>query len=608
MQLSHMFCFSGFKIKAPKPKSGRYLNWKHYICSTSKHIDINRLELENFIQIKNLKIAAIFILKQNQFKFYSNESNFMKLLNCLAVFLLVLTACEKSNVRDVQRLRTSLMSDPGTLDPRIAYDVIAKELVQLLFSGLYHTNKEGNTTLALADSVSISKDQKTYLFKLKKTKWSDGSKLTAYDFELGWKELLTPQHPASMVDLMFYIKNAKDAKAGKIGIESVGIKALDEDTFQIELEEPVPYFFEVLSHFIFSPVHSSMRGKTLHVDALNAVDFVSCGPFKLKNYAFQKEIQLEKNPEYWNAHEVKLQEIHFDIIKDHQTAFLMFKKGELDWLGSPLSDLPTDEIDELKKQGVLHFNHIAGTKFLIFNTQKFPFNNKNIRKAFSLAIDRQDIIDNITQTHDEPALGFVPKLQKKKYWHPFFKDRDLEEAKKFFALGLKELGLNASEFPKITLSYFSSDLWRKVMQAIQEQWRTALGVQCRLESSEWKVHWESLKSGQYQVGRDGWSCQFNDPMNLLELFKYDEKHNNFSRWLLPNYVALLDASNRVNSTDQRMKLLEEAEQILIEEMPIIPLMHQNGASLQNPLLKDVKVTPLNFVDFRWAYFHHDHSS
>jgi oligopeptide transport system substrate-binding protein len=531
----------------------------------------------------------------------------MKRLLKFASFLFLIPflffgSCQKAEKKTAKNiLRTVLMTDPPSLDPRMGPDAISAGITYNLFIGLTYTGKNGDTELGLAHSFQVSEDQKTYTFFLKHSKWSDGSPLTAFDFEQTWKELLQPNFPAASVNLFYLIKNAQKAKRGEVPVDEVGIRAVNDRTLVVELENPTSYFPEALTHRAFYPMHASMRGKILEIGDIQPSSYVCCGAFKLKDYKFQNELLLEKNPYYFEAKEVALDGIHFSIVRDQHTAFLMFEKGELDWMGSPICELPRDVLPKLKKTKKLEVSPAAGTWMLMFNTNQFPFNNANLRRALSLAIDRKALVKNITQLDDPIALSLVPPIQKKSNWHALFEEHNIKKARELFEMGLKELGIKASDLNEVTIAYNSSDLWNKVVQAIQQQWYEAFGVTFKLNCADWKIHLDRLSKGDFQIGRYGWTCQFNDESNLLELFKYKNHYNNYTRWENSEFVSYMNAANSANSNEKRSQLLEAAEAVFIREMPIAPLFHLNSAYVKQPYVQGVYVSPVVNIDFRFAH-------
>lgn len=507
----------------------------------------------------------------------------------------IFTAKEKSPTTPQQILRTSLKMDPISMDPRVGVDTVSDGIIRMLFDGLTYMDQDGSTQLALAESYEISEDQLVYTFRLKETLWSDGSPLTAYDFEGAWKSVVDPKTLAPNANLLYLVKNGRLVKLGELPVDALGVRADDDKTLIVELEHPQASFLDALSNCAFYPLPQKMR-----VSPLNYEDYVSCGPFQLKKYQLQNKIEIVKNPYYWNSSQVKLDEVHFYIVKDEATALLMFEKGEIDWMGSLLSGFTVDAIPSLKRSGKLTVVPVAGTNWLAFNTVKFPYTNVHIRKALALAINRQLIVDNISHGQYKEALSFVPGVQKKELWHPYFSDNDPEAAKKFFAQGLQELGLTHEQFPVVTLIYNNVDIWHKMMQAVQQQWQEVLGIKVRLESMDGGAYFSRLWKRDFEVARFGWRIQYNDPGNILEVYKYKDFINNHTSWENPQFISCLDQASRSILLKTRWAFLEAAEKILIDEMPAVPLCHNSFMYVQKEYVKGVFVSSIMTADFRWA--------
>ena len=384
--------------------------------------------------------------------------------------------------------------------------------------------------------------------------------------------------------------------------EPVGFVALDPTRLQIQLETPVSYFLQLLAHPALFPVHRSMRGVFSQHQPIDPHAIVCSGPFKIKSYKDQVEIILEKNTRYHDSSLVALERIYMSRITDPQTALALFEKGQLDWLGLPLSSLPVDAMEDLQKKGVLQVHPLLDTRFLYFNTKQYPFINVNLRRALTLAINREAIVKEVLHTSDFPALGYVPFAQKREKWHPFFQDHDEKGAKECFRQALAELHLKADELPEITLCYNTSDMWRRVIQVIQEQWRTVLGVRVKIENTDWHVHMDRLRHGQFQVARAGRSADFVDALSFLQHLLSFNTTQNFCRWENREFDQLLQLAESGRSDQERSLCLEKAEALMMQEMPIAPLVYLNAYTISHPDLKGVIVSPLYYVDFSKAYF------
>ncbi|WP_243014874.1 peptide ABC transporter substrate-binding protein, partial [Brevibacillus borstelensis] len=294
---------------------------------------------------------------------------------------------------------------------------------------------------------------------------------------------------------------------------------------------------------------------------------------------------------------VKLDKIDFSMVEDENTELSMFDNGDLDWAGAPLSALPTDAIPALKESGKMQVHAIAGTYLYKFNTEQAPFNNAKIRKAFAYAIDRQSIVDNVTQANQQPAMGLVPPTMAVAS-EPYFKDNDIETAKKLLEEGMKEEGL--TKLPTITLSYNTSEGHKKIAEAVQDQWKKAFGIDVKLENKEWKVYLDDLHQGKFMIGRSSWSGDFNDPINFLELFKFKNGGNNDTKWENPKFQELLNQSALEKDEAKRKQILADAEKIFMDEMPAAPIYYYTHSYVKNDKVKGVVLDGLGFVDYKWA--------
>ncbi|MBO8163088.1 MAG: peptide ABC transporter substrate-binding protein [Brevibacillus sp.] len=498
-----------------------------------------------------------------------------------------------------QVLKLNLHSEPPTADPGLAEDTTSGAIIRATFDNLMRL-KDGKPEPSVAVDYKVSDDLKTYTFTLRQdVKWSNGDPVTAHDFEYAWKRVLDPATAANYAYQLYYIKNGEKFNKGEAGItrDDVGVKALDDYTLQVELENPTPYFLELLTFYTYSPVNKKVVEANPEW-ANEAATHVGNGPFKMETWEHKSKLVLVKNENYWDKDAVKLDRIEFSMIEDLSTELSMFENGELDWAGEPLGDLPLDALPALKDQGRLTTHPIAGTYWYKFNTEQKPFDNVKIRKAFAYAIDRKAIVENVSQGGEIPAMGAVPPSMA---LNPdgYFKDNDVETAKKLLEEGMKESGL--TELPPITLSYNTHDGHKKIAEAIQDQWKKALGVEVTLKNTEWKVYIEDLHEGNFQVGRMGWLGDFNDPVNFLELFKDKYGGTNDTRWEHPKYKELLTQSASETDPEKRKELLAQAEQILMDEMPVAPIYFYTMNWVKADKVQGVQVDGLGFVDYKWAY-------
>lgn len=497
---------------------------------------------------------------------------------------------------DPKVLKVNLHSEPPTADPGIAEDSTSGTIIRATFEGLTRTGEDGKVHEAAAESYEVSEDGTKYTFKLRDAKWSNGDPVTAHDFEFAWKRVLDPQTAANYAYQLYYIKNGEAFNKGEAKMDDVGVKALDDKTLEVTLQNPTPFFTELTAFYSYYPVNKKVV-EANEKWATDAATHVGNGPFKMTTWEHKNKLVVEKNDNYWDKDSVKLDKIEFSMVEDENTELSMFDNGELDWAGAPTSALPTDAIPALKDSGKMKTQPTAGTYWYKFNTEKPPFNNVKIRKAFAYSIDRQALIDNVLQAGQLPATGAVPPsmaLNKDGY----FKDNDIETAKKLLEEGMKEEGLTS--LPTVTLSYNTSEGHKKIAEAIQDQWKKNLGVDVKLENKEWKVYIEDLHQGNYQIGRMGWLGDFNDPINFLELYKDKKGGNNDTNWENPQYKELLNQSSLEMDPTKRAAILADAEKILMDDMPIMPIYFYTQSWVQNDKVTGVIVDGLGNVDYKLA--------
>jgi|JI10StandDraft_1071094.scaffolds.fasta_scaffold46012_3 oligopeptide transport system substrate-binding protein len=518
----------------------------------------------------------------------------------LSVFLCTSCGREEGHSfgkKETQILWINFTYSPFTADPRKSSDPVTTVTSYILYEGLTSLEPDGTVKPALAEKIKISHDRKKIIFTLKKSMWSDGSPLTAYHFEAAWKKVLNPNFPVRTASLLYPIKNGERAKKGECPLDEVGVEAIDEQTLLVHLERPTPYFLELTAYPTYFPV--PYHGDEVPHPHQKSV-LLSNGPFMLTSWRDGDEIVAVKNPYYWNAEEVKLDEIHASIIADEGTALKLFDQGKLDYVGGLISPLPLDAVATLKRGALLRHRPIAGTTLCSFNIKHFPFNNIHIRKAFAYAINRKIITENISQMFDDIASGPVPSILKETA-QTFFEDYNEEAAKHHFELGLQELGITKEEFPVITYSYFNSELQKNLAITLQSYWNNTLGITVQLEGNEIKSHLNKLHHHQYHFGQMSWIGQYHDQMNFLERFISKDAYCNYGEWENPHYSRLLVDSFYLEN-GKRRAILSEAEELLMEEMPIIPLYHFHAVYLKNPNLKGLAVSPMGDVRFHRAYF------
>ncbi|WP_134682633.1 peptide ABC transporter substrate-binding protein [Brevibacillus migulae] len=495
-----------------------------------------------------------------------------------------------------QSLRINLHSEVPTVDPAITEDQLSAAIVRATFDGLMRTGTDGKLKQSVAEKVQVSSDLKTYTFTLRNSQWSNGEPVTAHDFEYAWKRALDPRTASNYAFMLYYVKNAEKANKGEAKLDEVGVKALSDKVLQVTLEGPTPFFLELTTFPIYYPVNKKVAESNPKW-AAEADTHVGNGPFQLKEWKHKESLVLEKTQGYWDKDAVKLERIEATMYEDENEELALFQKGELDWAGQPLSDLPENQISTLKQQGILHTQPIAGVYWYKFNTEQAPFQNVKIRKAFAYALDRKALLKETSREQMLPAYGVIsPSMAPDA--KSYLPEEGKESAKKLLAEGMKELGI--TELPRITLYYNTSEAHKAMAKAVQKQWKEVLGVRVKLENVEWKVFLDKMHNGDYQVARMGWLSDFNDPINTLELFQTKEASNNDTNWENAEYRKLLEQSFQESSPEKRKQLLAKAESILMDEMPVMPLYFYTSAYLKKENVKGVVIDGLGYVDWKWT--------
>lgn len=508
-------------------------------------------------------------------------------------FLIIFTGCKQNeHSKDAAEnvLKISMNNDPQTIDPRYARSLDTVTILRALYEGLMRSDVHGQPTHGIAEKVVLSSDLTTYTFHLRKSRWSNGDVLTSHDFIETWKDILNPEFPAPNAYQFYVIRGAQEAKEGKIPFEQIGIKAPDAYTLVIELNKPTPYFLELLTTHFFYPVHRNF----------SIENPVTNGPFKLNQWLKHRELSVIKNLAYWDDEEVSLNKIIFYPLDEH-TALRMFESGELEWAGSPMGTIPQDAVPTLKHRHQLRLLSAAGTHWFRINTDKTPMNSVKMRQALAYALDRKAIVEHITQGNQRQATAVVPPL----FGLPansFFKDNDTPKSWYAFQDGLEEMDLSKDELPPISLCYANSERNHKIAQAVQQQWNKTLGIDIKLESCESQVFFDRLSKRQYQIAIGSWFADFRDPINFLDVFKYKNNSTNNTEWEDKEYIDLLNLSANETEPAKRFKILDKAEAILMEKMPIIPLFFAAFNYVKADNLYGVYFSELGYLDFKYAFY------
>lgn len=520
---------------------------------------------------------------------------YLSLLLISCAFLLSGCNSKNNNFKSASRLRLVLPEEPSTLDPRKGGDAISSHLHFMLFEGLTKIHQDGSISPAQCSHFHISPDKKTYTFYLGKTNWSDGTPVTSYDFEKAWKTILSPDFPSPNAHLLYPIAYAEEAKKGEVPLQDVGISAPDAQTFIVKLSHPTPYFLNLISFCVFFPIPHHIENHYPQWAFNSGKHFVSNGPFMLSDWKHNNELLLLRNEQYHQNKDTKLDAIHLSIIGSEMTAFQLYENGEIDLIGSPFSSIPLDAQNYLQEKKDMVVSPSAATTFITFNTAEIPFSNANLRKAFTYAINREIIAENVAQFGEEAAFCAVPPSLKNHKNKNFYSDGKQEEAKELLNLGLKELNMTKKELEAcLTYLYSHTELNHKVAQVLQQQWLENLDVQVKLGMTDRKSHMDSISRKKHVFAQALYRAQYSDPINILDRFRFKENIKNYSSWESKEFQNLLEKSFQ-ESDEERFTTLIEAEKILIEEAAIAPLFHLNLCYLTKPYIGHLEFSPVGGV-------------
>jgi oligopeptide transport system substrate-binding protein len=528
-------------------------------------------------------------------------------LICLG-FALVLAGCgggsssgaSSTGTKTVeQKLVFAELDDPDSLDPGFTANTFAGPLFFTAYEGLVKYDTGNNLVPGVAKSWDISEDALTYTFHLvENAKWSDGSPLTAADFEFSWKRLLDPAFASQTAHLVYgYIKNGQAAYDGEISIDEVGIKAVNDTTLVVTLEAPCSFFTALLATWTYNPVCKAVVEKNPNW-ARDVQHYVSNGPFKLVDYKLGEGLYLVKNENYWNAANVKLQTLNFLIMQDLTTAFNAYEKGEIDGM----IRAPSAEIPSLRSRDDFHNMPQFGNTYWLVNTTTPVLRDPRVRKALALAIDRTSLIEDVLQTSYDPVLGHVPQGYVQSDGRDFravggnyglSPRADVAEAKRLLAeAGYSDL----STFPSLRLGYYTSDTAKKVAEALQQMYKQNLGVDFKIVSAEWTVFYDQVMQLDYDICAMGDLGTYLHPMAFLFTFVGDNPPLE-TGWRSPEYDRLVQESLRQTDPARADALLHQAEDLFMNDFPLIPLYSGTQPLLMKTYVKNWYYSPVGAFVF-----------
>ncbi len=509
----------------------------------------------------------------------------------LAVLCISLAACggrerEVDAAAEAGILLIGNGSEPKSLDPHIVTGVPENRVIQSLIEGLiaYHPTDDLTPEPGMAESWESNEDFSVWTFKLRDAKWTNGDPVKASDFVYSWQRILSPALGSEYSEMLYVIENAEEFHQGQLkDFTQVGVKALDDRTLEVTLTGSTPYFLSMLKHYSFYPVNprvvEQFGGMTDRNSRWSTLEnYVGNGAFKLKEWTTNQIIKVEKNPAYWDAKRVKLNEIHFFPIDNVKTEETAFQGGRLHITNT----VSPDKIPVFRKNNPdeLRIEPYLGTYFFRINVTREPFDDPRVREALNLAVDRKLIVERVAQGGQAPGTGFVPPGMSG-YPGSTTLSFDPGRARQLLA----EAGFPGGKgFPAKEILINTSESHRKIAEAIQAMWREHLGIEVGIYNQEWKVYLDSQSKLDYDLSRAGWIADYAHPMTFLEIFT-SGNGNNDTGWSNAQYDALVRQAQRAVSESDRMRLMKQAEAILLDELPILPIYWYTRVYLKDPRVK-----------------------
>lgn len=537
-----------------------------------------------------------------------------------------LAACgggdEKSSKSDVtvdgnqldadQYYNTYMSADPTTLDSVKGNDTYSWSVLLNIMEPLTRMDEQDGENVRVpagAESWESNEDGTVWTFKLNDNKWSDGEPVTAEDYVYGIKRTLDPDSGSLNSYLITCIKNGKAVNNGEMSVDELGVKAIDDKTLEITLEQPTPYFLSLTDTRAMLPQRQDIVEKYGDTYGAEASNIVCNGPFKIDTWTHNSEITISKNENYWDADNVYLNKVTWKVIQEESTVYNSFDSGSLDTCSSGTPEW-IDRFSE--KDGVESYEYENTTlRYHFYNTKDELFQNENIRKAFTYAIDREDVNKTIYFDIHKPSyswvMGPVTTGENGFYREQVGEDplQDImgdQDPKELLLKGMEELGLGDDPSKlTVTLSVGGTTQWlRTYGEYFQQKFEDVLGVNIELEQNEWGTFQSKINSGDYQMGYMSWTIDYNDPISMLEIMKSDAGSIP-TFWANDEYDSLIEQASKEMDESKRTELYNQAEQILLEECPVCPVTNEVYHGFVYSYVKNVATTPFSTMGMKKVY-------
>ena len=489
-------------------------------------------------------------------------------------------------------LRRGLGGQPGSLDPQRAEDAFSYDVLRDLYEGLTASSPEGEVMPAGAVSWKVEDGGRRYTFVLRReARWSNGDPVLASDFVTAFRRAMNPATASGAADLLRAIENAPAILGGERPVEDLGVRALDDHGLEIRLATPVPYFLDILTNTVASPVHASSLAEGGSFSKPGAT--VTNGPYRLVELAPGANLRLARNPHYWDSSSVTFDEVRYEIVADENAEFTRFRAGELDVTNT----VPEQRFEQLVREpeSGLQYQAWLATFYFTFNTDRGPLRDQPaLREALSLATDRTAITAGITRAGQVPAYSLVPagvlNYTPAQYeWREDPQGQRIARARSLYAAA----GYSPGRPLRLRLLYNENDLIQKVCIAIASMWKEALGVEVELIQMEFKAYLAARADpAQWDVVRVGWTADYNDASTFLDTMTRDSPQN-FGRWRNERYAGLLATAAGESDPLRRRETLQQAEALMLADYPLLPVYFYVTRRLVQPRIAAPAINPMN---------------
>lgn len=514
-----------------------------------------------------------------------------KILSILLFSFLLIISCSKN--KEDSGLLINIGPEPKTLDPTYTETYDGSAYIAHTFEGLTSRDKDDKLIPVVAESWEISEDYKTYTFHLRtNAKWHDGVSVTANDFVYAWRRAVDPKVASSVSYQLNPIKNAAKIINSELPIEELGVKALDDYTLEVVLESPTTYFLDLLAITIYSPLREDIINE--YGDSWTQKKYIGNGPYYLSEHINNDKLVMIKSTNYWDNQNIKAEKLTFALLDNPNTIISSIENGTLLFGSNP----PLQDIPKLTEEGYIDYVPLLAIYFLSVNSTNEVLKDKRVRKALSLSIDRNYIVKNVTKGAETPAAALVPppvydiegSFREKGGDYFSVKEEDysknIDEAKRLLA----EAGYpDGKNFPVIEFTV-ESESSKNIFEAIQQMWKENLNIDAVVNQLEWGVFMQTTRGDKnFQIARSGWMGDYNDPMTFLDTFLSYSPQNTGS-YYNKEYEELIKSALTNGDKVSRMNTLHKAEDVLMEDMPFIPLYFYSRVILVRPELKGVMIS------------------